>query len=622
MKHMIKTKAQLLNEVTRLRKRIKINRAASNKMAKTVSLPFTELYNLLFNSINDEIFVYEYPNQGGVPPKFLEVNGVVCKQLEYTREELLQKGPYDIYAPETFSHVEAMMKKLKTQKYVVWEGIHLAKNGRRIPIEVSSHIFELKGKPTVISAVKDITYRKQAEEAQKQTEQAMRESEDRFRTLAEASFEGVALTENGVIVDMNDQLAHMYDYERNELIGKSLLDIIVPELHAHVKETIQLDKRESYEILGLRKNGTTFPAEVRGRFTRRGGKELYISTIRDITERKQTEETFQRERNILRTLIDNLPDAVYVKDTTCCKTIANRADVHNMGGQSEAEVLGKTDYDFYVADIAAAFYADDQSVIQTGQPILNKEEFFFDKDGKEHWLLTSKLPLRDDHGRITSIVGVGREITEQKHIEEALRHEKTLLDALMNNIPDSIYFKDRQCRLLRMNRKEMRDLNMDDISQIVGKTDVDLWGEEFGRKTFADEQRLMESGEPIIGLVESRQLEDGQNNWTWTTKVPLRDESGQIMGLVGITREINDLMKAQTERDNLITKLQNALADVKTLSGLVPICANCKQIRDDKGFWMQVESYIQERSQARFSHGICPDCMKKLYPEFVQKEDE
>jgi hypothetical protein len=81
-------------------------------------------------------------------------------------------------------------------------------------------------------------------------------------------------------------------------------------------------------------------------------------------------------------------------------------------------------------------------------------------------------------------------------------------------------------------------------------------------------------------------------------------------------------MKAQTERDNLITKLQNALADVKTLSGLVPICANCKQIRDDKGFWMQVESYIQERSQARFSHGICPDCMKKLYPEFIQKEDE
>jgi PAS domain S-box-containing protein len=230
--------------------------------------------------------------------------------------------------------------------------------------------------------------------------------------------------------------------------------------------------------------------------------------------------------------------------------------------------------------------------------------------------------LRDEQGQITSFVGVGREITEQKRIEEALRHEKTLLDALMDNIPDSIYFKDRQCRLLRMNRKEMLDLNVDDMSQIVGKTDADLWGEEFGRKTITDEQRLMESGEPIIGLVESRQMEDGQINWTWTTKVPLRDDSGQIVGLVGISRGINDLMNAQKARDKLITELQTALADVKTLSGLVPICANCKKIRDDKGFWMQVESYIQRHSQAHFSHGICPDCMKKLYPEFLQNENE
>jgi len=340
-----------------------------------------------------------------------------------------------------------------------------------------------------------------------------------------------------------------------------------------------------------------------------------------IAAQKLTEKELRHERNILRTLIDNLPDAVYVKDTKCCKTIANIADVHNMGGKTETEVLGKNDFDFYPKEIASAFYADDQSVIQSGQPIHNKEEFFIDKEGKEHWLLTSKLPLRDEQGRITSLVGVGREITEQKRIEEALRHEKALLDALMDNIPDSIYFKDQRSRLLRVNQKEMTDLHMNDMSQIVGKTDADLWGEEFGRKTFADEQRLMETGEPIIGLIESRKLEDGQTNWTWTTKVPLRDDNGHIVGLVGITRGINDLMKAQTLRDNLIIELQNALADVKTLSGLVPICANCKKIRDDKGFWMQVESYIQRHSQAHFSHGICPECMKKLYPEFIPKEN-
>ncbi|MGA3287486.1 MAG: PAS domain S-box protein [Bacteroidota bacterium] len=127
MKHITKTKTQLLNEVARLRKHTKKNGAASNTRVKTVLLPFTELYNLLFNSIHDEIFVYKSPNQGGVPSKFLEVNGVACKQLGCTREELLPKSPYDIHSPETIPHVEAMMKKLMTQKYMVWEGIHLAK---------------------------------------------------------------------------------------------------------------------------------------------------------------------------------------------------------------------------------------------------------------------------------------------------------------------------------------------------------------------------------------------------------------------------------------------------------------------------------------------------------------
>jgi len=137
------------------------------------------------------------------------------------------------------------------------------------------------------------------------------------------------------------------------------------------------------------------------------------------------------------------------------------------------------------------------------------------------------------------------EIAEHKRAEGALRDEKALMDALMDNITDSIYFKDRQCRLTRISRKMMRDLNLDEMSQAIGKTDVDLFGEEFGRKTLAEDQRIMATGEPLMGLIESRQLEDGQINWTLTTKVPLRDASGQIVGLAGITREINELMRAE-----------------------------------------------------------------------------
>jgi PAS domain S-box-containing protein len=213
---------------------------------------------------------------------------------------------------------------------------------------------------------------------------------------------------------------------------------------------------------------------------------------RDFLAQKRMDAALTKERNLLRTLIDNIPDAIYVKDIDSRKTIANFADVHNMHLHSEAEVLGKNDFELFPKELAEGFFTDDQSIIQTGQPVMNREENVIDEQGQKRWLLTTKLPLRDEKGQIIGLVGVGRDITEQK--------------------------------------------------------------------------------------------------------------------------------KAEAERERLITELQDALADVKLLSGLVPICANCKKIRDDQGYWTQIESYIQDRSDAKFSHSICPDCAAKLYPNYNFKK--
>jgi PAS domain S-box-containing protein len=87
----------------------------------------------------------------------------------------------------------------------------------------------------------------------------------------------------------------------------------------------------------------------------------------------------------------------------------------------------------------------------------------------------------------------------------------------------------------------------------------------------------------------------------------------------GIVRDITRRKTAEAERDRTILELQKTLAEVKTLKGFIPICASCKKIRDDKGFWSQIGSYISRHSDAKFSHGICPDCTKKLYPEFADE---
>jgi diguanylate cyclase (GGDEF)-like protein/PAS domain S-box-containing protein len=128
-----------------------------------------------------------------------------------------------------------------------------------------------------------------------------------------------------------------------------------------------------------------------------------------------------------------------------------------------------------------------------------------------------------------------------------------LFNALMESTADSIYFKDRQCRLLRVSRMMAQSLGFSDPAELVGKTDTDLFGEAFGEGTRKDDLRVMDTGRPIIGLIESRQLENGQTNWTLASKLPLRDESGYVMGLVGITREINELRQTEVALQHLAT---------------------------------------------------------------------
>lgn len=114
-------------------------------------------------------------------------------------------------------------------------------------------------------------------------------------------------------------------------------------------------------------------------------------------------------------------------------------------------------------------------------------------------------------------------------------------------------------------------------------------------------------------------LPDGNIRTVSAIVEPYMNANGEVWKLSGIVRDITEWKKAEEERTKLIIELQKALAEVKTLRGIIPICASCKKIRDDKGYWQQLESYIEKHTEADISHGICPDCMKKLYPEYYEE---
>lgn len=124
-------------------------------------------------------------------------------------------------------------------------------------------------------------------------------------------------------------------------------------------------------------------------------------------------------------------------------------------------------------------------------------------------------------------------------------------------------------------------------------------------------------GDRIRHFETERQTRDGRTISVSLTISPLRDPGGSIIGTSTIARDISERKQAEAERERLLQELQTALANVKTLRGLLPICANCKKIRDDKGYWNQIEYYIRERSEADFTHGICPDCAQRLYGEVL-----
>lgn len=144
-------------------------------------------------------------------------------------------------------------------------------------------------------------------------------------------------------------------------------------------------------------------------------------------------------------------------------------------------------------------------------------------------------------------------LNSDNNFDPDFNNTELLFQALMENLADSIYFKDRHCRLMRVSRRLANSLGIENLEEITGKTDIELFGKEFGEKTRAEEMKIMETGEPVINMVESFDRPDGSKNWTLTSKLPLRNKKGEVFGLFGITREINELKKVESDLQFIAT---------------------------------------------------------------------
>lgn len=495
-------------------------------------------YRYMFHNNPQPMWIYDIDTLD-----FLEVNEAAIKHYGYTQKEFLSMNLREIFTSEedliqVKSQDTPLHKSNKANEFT-----HKKKNGDVISVETLSHaiIFNQRNARHVL--INDITERKKSEAA-------LRASEERFRTLLDnvSNISVQGYSPDGTVKYWNKASETLYQYTRDEAMGKNLLDLIIPErIRDGVKNAIQqmLDLGQgnpAEELILQKKDGSEVPVYSNHSIIQIPGKEKELFCIDvDLTARKEAEEKLIRERKLLRVLIDNLPVTIYIKDTECRKIIANRADLDIVGAKSEAEIIGKTDIECYNNEIGLRGYIDDKKVIETGEAILNREEDFYDINGNLRWLLTSKIPLTDENGKIIGLVGIGRDITEQKLAQEQILK----LSKGIEQSPVSIEITDVNGIIEYVNPCFCETTGYS-CDEIIGEHARILRSDKMPPETYQDLWDTIRSG----GIWKRELLnrkKNGETFWESVTLTSIKNDKGVITNYIALKENVSErkLMEAE-----------------------------------------------------------------------------
>ena len=270
--------------------------------------------------------------------------------------------------------------------------------------------------------------------------------------------------------------------------------------------------------------------------------------MRHAVEREKIEQALGRKTEFLQAMLISSPDRIYFKDANSRFLQVNQALAAFFGLKDPDDVIGKSDFDFFAPERARQKAEDERRVMETGRPIIDKIEREELPDGFHLWLLTTKMPLRDRHGKIVGTFGASRDITLIKEMEETIERERNLLRSVIDNVPDYIHAKDTLGRYILNNMAHVHHLNESSPSALLGKTVFDYFPNALAEQYFADDMLVLASGEPIIGKVEPTVDADGSKRWISTTKVPIYGQQREMMGVATIARDVTE---AQIAREQL-----------------------------------------------------------------------
>ena len=494
----------------------------------------------------------------------LLVNNALEETTGLSKKEIIGKAVFELnlLSPKSKEIILANLKKrMQGLPVEPYEITFTDKNGETRHAEIKAKKIDYDGQYADLVIFRDITRRKQNAKRLKEYAEKLealvnekvkeiKESAEKLRSIFDSSPDAITVSDlNGKIIDCNQAKVRGHGFSsKDELIGKSILELVSPKDRQKallcMQEIAKKGLSKNAEWTFLSRDGREFPVECAASVLKDavGNPIGFVTITKDITERKKMEEVLKESEEKYRTQFEEALDAIFLADAeTGIILDVNRAALE-LVGREKSELVGKH-----------------QRILHPLQEIEGKfsrtnKQHLKEKEGQvlETQVITKRGEIRDVAIKARTfefrgrklVQGVFRDITERKKMEAAVAYERDLLHALMDNIPDTIYFKDVASRFTRINRAQALCLRAKDPEEAVGKTDFDYYAEEFAREAYADEQKIFKTRKPLV-KVEKVKWRDGKYRWVSVIKVPIIDKDGRVTGLAGISRDITEIKEME-----------------------------------------------------------------------------
>jgi len=367
--------------------------------------------------------------------------------------------------------------------------------------------------------------------------EALRESEERFRHFSAAAFEGIAIHDRGIILDANEAMARMFGYERDEFIGKNVLDFTAPESRDTLMQHIQASHEERYEATGLRKDGSTFIGEIRGKTIPYEGRTVRVTAIRDITDYKQAEEALQRSKVEWESTFDAMSDWVCLMDVET-RTVqrTNRAGEVYLGTPL-AEIVGQ-----YCCQLVHGTPDPIPDCPLTKMLQTRRRESAETQLPDGRWVAIAVDPVMDAAGKLVSAVHVVRDITERRQVEKAMRESEEKFRLAFYTSPDSININRVDDGLYLNINEGFTAITGYTREDAIGKTslEINIWDDPKDRERLV--AGLRKNG--YVNNLEAKfRMKDGRVvTGLMSAKVMM---IGGVPHILSVTRDIEELKQAE-----------------------------------------------------------------------------